>query len=249
MRTSAVRVRHDGEEKLVKLAAGIAVGELCAALKAAFRLERDVVGLRDPGRDVVLPLSLVARGSPGLEATFKGRSLELLLEEGEDGDEEEEAAAKVAGPAEGASAAACPPPRPSPATPARTVGIMRNVLSLHKVKLEDLLARFPYVARPTRGRFPSPWPACGRDRRGREFAEQGALDRKHFRAVFADVLSDLEPGEREEAMEAVDRLFNAFDEDGNGVVDTREFFAGVAVLCGGDGEDRTRMAFQLYDTE
>lgn len=67
--------------------------------------------------------------------------------------------------------------------------------------------------------------------------------------MFADVLSDLGPVERNEAIVAVDRLFDAFDEDGNGVVDTREFFAGVAVLCGGDGEDRTRMAFQLYDTE
>lgn len=145
-------MRHGGVEKSVKLVAGMSVGELCAALKAAFRLERDVVGLRDPSRDAVLPLSLVVSGSPELEEAFRGRSLELLLEEKEDGEAEEEEAeaeAGLHGPTEGAAAAhppARPPPRPSLAAAAQTVGIVRNVLSLHKVKLDDLLSRFPFVA-------------------------------------------------------------------------------------------------------
>ena len=45
---------------------------------------------------------------------------------------------------------------------------------------------------------------------------------------------------------ATDALFDAFDSDGNGSIDFAELGAGLSVLCGGDAEQRVRLAFSRY---
>ena len=42
-------------------------------------------------------------------------------------------------------------------------------------------------------------------------------------------------------------VFDAFDRDGNGLVDFTELATGVTLLCGGDRAKRLRAAFALYD--
>jgi len=112
-----------------------------------------------------------------------------------------------------------------------------------------MLARFPCAAARQRARSLGARSRALTALARREFASHGELDRDHFRAVFEDVLDNVTAEEREEAILAVDRLFDTFDQDGNGTVDAREFFTGVTVLCAGEGDDRTHMAFALYDAE
>ena len=44
-----------------------------------------------------------------------------------------------------------------------------------------------------------------------------------------------------------DLLYQAFDFDGNGMVDWREFHVGMAMLCQGTMEDRLALAFKMFD--
>jgi len=72
-------------------------------------------------------------------------------------------------------------------------------------------------------------------------SNKGNLDRAGFLRVFQQIA----PGcSREE----INSLFNAFDADGNGVVDVSEFVAGAVVLCGGDRDSKIRLSFDLLDS-
>ena len=44
-------------------------------------------------------------------------------------------------------------------------------------------------------------------------------------------------------------LFDAFDRDGNGVIDAQEFFSGLAILCSGDADHKIHTAFSLFDAD
>ena len=76
----------------------------------------------------------------------------------------------------------------------------------------------------------------------------GWLMRDAFNACFRRVLnaSGRPDGPRFEAV--LDRLFDVFDSDSNGVVDATELMCGLSVLCGGSRHDKVRAAFALYDT-
>jgi Ca2+-binding EF-hand superfamily protein len=50
-------------------------------------------------------------------------------------------------------------------------------------------------------------------------------------------------------MEALDDVFSLFDNDGNGVVDCREFSNGLQLLCGSDESEKLRVAFAAYDQD
>ena len=45
----------------------------------------------------------------------------------------------------------------------------------------------------------------------------------------------------------LERLYDVFDSDGNGVVDFSELASGLSVLCGGERDAKAEAAFALYD--
>lgn len=45
-----------------------------------------------------------------------------------------------------------------------------------------------------------------------------------------------------------DKLFAAFDADGNGLVNHTELLAGLSVLCSGSQREKIRTVFDLYGT-
>ncbi|KAL6060335.1 Calcium-binding protein NCS-1 [Balamuthia mandrillaris] len=49
--------------------------------------------------------------------------------------------------------------------------------------------------------------------------------------------------------EYVDRIFDFFDENGDGVVDFKEFVVGMSLLFKGDPEDKIRFYFEIYDLD
>jgi len=55
--------------------------------------------------------------------------------------------------------------------------------------------------------------------------------------------------EYEQSRLLLNRVFDAFDTDGNGIVDFKELAAGVAALCGGSPVNQVEAAFALYDAD
>ncbi|KDO22666.1 hypothetical protein SPRG_10981 [Saprolegnia parasitica CBS 223.65] len=75
------------------------------------------------------------------------------------------------------------------------------------------------------------------------------LDRAAFEASFAALipLQSMDKEARHRVHLILDRLFEIFDTDQNGLVDFLELSSGLSVLCGGRKEDRVKAAFDLYD--
>ena len=82
--------------------------------------------------------------------------------------------------------------------------------------------------------------------------KDGALDRNAFVGCFKSLLDQIGGYENEEEDSArwdvvMTRLFDLFDNDGNGAVDFSELVCGLTVLSGGSGDDKTRAAFSQFD--
>jgi len=80
---------------------------------------------------------------------------------------------------------------------------------------------------------------------------KGELNRPAFFSAFdgiipADRLSSLDI---EKLRLVLNRLFEIFDSDGNGVVDFQELASGLSVLAGGNRDDKVKSAFELYDID
>jgi len=80
------------------------------------------------------------------------------------------------------------------------------------------------------------------------------LDRRSFARAFAGLLEverdpPLTSSERQLAAYIIDKLFEVFDQNQNGAVDTAELAAGLSLLCGGTPEDKVRSAFNMYDKD
>jgi Ca2+-binding EF-hand superfamily protein len=45
------------------------------------------------------------------------------------------------------------------------------------------------------------------------------------------------------------KLFDIFDHDNKGVVDTTEFLGGLSVLASGERDEKIRYTFELYDVD
>jgi Ca2+-binding EF-hand superfamily protein len=71
------------------------------------------------------------------------------------------------------------------------------------------------------------------------------LDRESFADVFMALLG-AEGGA--EAAPFLDRLFDVFDENGDGCVDLLEVASGVSLLCGGSDDEKIDTLFALFDT-
>lgn len=76
----------------------------------------------------------------------------------------------------------------------------------------------------------------------------GTLTREAFTECFRSLTQRGEERNTDTRLEGIiDRLFDAFDADGNGVVDFCELSSGISILCGGSREEKIRAAFALYD--
>ena len=82
--------------------------------------------------------------------------------------------------------------------------------------------------------------------------DDGVLDRDAFEGCF-EVLIDRAGGHDDVNVDPdrlqviLDRMFDLFDTDGNGVVDFSELASGLSVLCGGSRDDKAKAAFSLFD--
>ncbi|KAG6622003.1 uncharacterized protein IUM83_07411 [Phytophthora cinnamomi] len=80
--------------------------------------------------------------------------------------------------------------------------------------------------------------------------EQGYVSRDAFDNCFRKIISTNQGIKSEEYQRInpiLNRLFELFDVDKNGMVDFSEISSGLSVFCGGSSEDKIRAAFALYD--
>ena len=78
--------------------------------------------------------------------------------------------------------------------------------------------------------------------------EEGLLDRDAFETCFESVIEAAGgDANSDRTLTIIDRLFEIFDQDGNGAVDFSELASGLSVLCGGSRDDKAAAAFSLYD--
>lgn len=81
-------------------------------------------------------------------------------------------------------------------------------------------------------------------------SEDGTISRDAFEVCFEQLMDEEFKNDATRLARVrlvLDRLFDIFDSDGNGVVDFCELTSGLSVLCGGSREDKVRSAFALYD--
>ena len=125
--------------------------------------------------------------------------------------------------------------------------------------LDDYLARIT-DAYGLRGRSASPvlrasasptglpWAALTTRELLRVFASEswdGQLDVNEFGRVLQKLLGM----DRASASALAGQLFPCFDRDGNGLLDFREVFIGMAILCGGTRQERLEAAFSIMDAD
>ncbi|TMW58082.1 hypothetical protein Poli38472_013556 [Pythium oligandrum] len=82
--------------------------------------------------------------------------------------------------------------------------------------------------------------------------EEGLISRRGFDNCFyqylcADMSSEMSADESARVHEVIDRVFTAFDKDGNGFVDYNDLSSGLSILCGGSRDAKVQAAFDLYD--
>ena len=75
----------------------------------------------------------------------------------------------------------------------------------------------------------------------------GVLSKSAFNAGFRQFVGEQTQRDALRTRLLLSLLFNAFDKDGNGVVDFAELASGLSVLCGGDREAKVEAAFALFD--
>jgi len=85
-----------------------------------------------------------------------------------------------------------------------------------------------------------------------ENSRSGWISQDSFNQSFANLV-ELGGGHADRASAArardiVGQLYQAFDLNGDGVVDFNELASGISVLCSGSRSDKVRAAFELFDT-
>ena len=93
-----------------------------------------------------------------------------------------------------------------------------------------------------------PWAALTTRELLRVFASEswaGQLDVNEFGRVLQKLLGM----DRASASALAGQLFPCFDRDGNGLLDFREVFIGMAILCGGTRQERLEAAFSIMDAD
>jgi Ca2+-binding EF-hand superfamily protein len=110
--------------------------------------------------------------------------------------------------------------------PAVSLSDMRRILQLDQFDPEDVFELFALAA-----------------------DDAGQLHRAAFEDCFEEFIepSQLSLEDLEKSSLIINRIFDIFDANGNGVVDYAELTSGLSILCGGSSKDRVRSAFLLYD--
>jgi len=75
--------------------------------------------------------------------------------------------------------------------------------------------------------------------------KNGYVSEEKFDDVFEAMIEDPHP----DLEDTLDTLYNAFDENGDGVLDVRELMIGLIVLSGGDMHTKAIAAFKLFDLD
>mmetsp|Transcript_9937 Transcript_9937/g.18805 ORF Transcript_9937/g.18805 Transcript_9937/m.18805 type:complete len:2759 (+) Transcript_9937:118-8394(+) len=78
-------------------------------------------------------------------------------------------------------------------------------------------------------------------------APSGSLDSVTFSRCFTQFLKESYKGNKKHTARVLEKLFGLFDSDGNGIVDSREFLAGLTVLCAGNCDEKVENAFRMFD--
>jgi len=93
-----------------------------------------------------------------------------------------------------------------------------------------------------------PWASLNTHDLLRVFASEswdGQLDVNEFGRVLQKLLGM----DRSGGSALAGQLFPCFDRDGNGLLDFREVFVGMSILCGGTREERIEAAFTIMDAD
>ncbi|GAB9463592.1 Recoverin family protein [Globisporangium polare] len=113
-----------------------------------------------------------------------------------------------------------------------TMAHLRELMGLSALRADDLFSIFSSAV-VTQGANPS--------------GNSDALTRDQFKRCFYAILKKQKRQPTREITRFLDRLFNAFDVDGNDAVDFVELSSGLSVLCGGTQEEKVVAAFSLFD--
>ncbi len=74
----------------------------------------------------------------------------------------------------------------------------------------------------------------------------GVLSRPAFNRAFSKFVGRMSHEDTEKHRLVLSHLFDVFDANADGVVDSRELVSGLSFLCGGSNDDRVKSAFALY---
>lgn len=79
--------------------------------------------------------------------------------------------------------------------------------------------------------------------------DEGYVSRANFNRCFQALTAALPADTIAAGRSIIARLYDVFDEDGDGRLDYSEIMSGLTVLCAGSREDKARAAFTLYDVD
>ena len=211
-------VSFDNSTRSIVVYAGMPVQELQDTLVSTFTLSySDPVGVTN---DVgaVFPLSLVSKAP----SYFASGMFRLVTTDTASTMLADPDTADTAPPAPQAPSYAAPPLPPTTATASRRRSVS-SIFSLDQIDVERLRDAFELMA-----------PA-------------GVLTRDAFKSCFASLLRGQTPQDAQRAGVVLERMFDIFDSNDDGVVDAAEFLSGLSVLVGGERDAKIRAAFDMYD--
>lgn len=215
-------VSFDNSTRSIVVYAGMPVQELQDTLVSTFTLSySDPVGVtNDVG--AVFPLSLVSKApsyfASGMFRLVTTDTASAMLADTAADD------TAAAPPAPQAPSYAAPPLPPSTSTStASRRRSVSSIFSLDQIDVERLRDAFELMA-----------PA-------------GVLTRDAFKSCFASLLRGQTPQDAQRAGAVLERMFDIFDSNDDGVVDAAEFLSGLSVLVGGERDAKIRAAFDMYD--
>ncbi|CAD5115735.1 DgyrCDS4681 [Dimorphilus gyrociliatus] len=70
----------------------------------------------------------------------------------------------------------------------------------------------------------------------------GIIKRHEFRKIYMELTN-------KKSEELADYVFDAYDQDKNGVIDFKEFMITLSITCRGDIKEKLKWVFDMYDTD
>ena len=101
---------------------------------------------------------------------------------------------------------------------------IRHLMHLESHSVSDVLSRFQSVTR------------------------NGEIIREDFEKILTELAEEGDVEDPDTTRLAILYLFNLFDTDGSGAVDSNELRSGLSILCSGNPDQKAKAAFEMYDT-